>query len=97
MQEASSTMLHFGQQDGGYLFDLFARIREIICIEWGLVALDVRPESHLFKDFGADPQSMIEVAMAMEEEFNIAISDEQLEHVETVSDLSRLADGLTKF
>jgi acyl carrier protein len=95
MQEAYSPALYAEQRSQAqHLFHLFAQIRSIICIEWGLVALDVMLDSRLYDDLGADPVGMVEVAMAMEEAFDIAISDERLEQVETVRDLVLLADRL---
>lgn len=95
MQDAFSQALYARQRDCGQrLNDLFLQIRDIICVEWGLVALDVLPESHLQDDLGFSFDGLVEVAMAMEEAFNIAISDERLEQAETVRDLVNLADRL---
>lgn len=95
MQDAFSHTLYARQRDYGQrLHALFLQIRDIICIEWGLVALDVLPESHLQDDLGFSFDGLVEVAMAMEETFNITISDERLKQVETVNDLVSLADRL---
>ncbi|MBU0654883.1 MAG: hypothetical protein KJ914_07060 [Gammaproteobacteria bacterium] len=93
MQDAVSSVLYARQHiHDQRLHYLFLQIRDIICVEWSLVALDVLPESHLRDDLGFSFDGLVEVAMAMEEAFNIAISDERLQRVETVRDLVMLAD-----
>lgn len=54
--------------------------------------LDVRPEqlvpeAKIMGDLGADSLDVVEISMSVEEEFNLTISDERWEQVETVAAL----------
>ena len=54
--------------------------------------LDVRreqltPEARLMEDLGADSLTIVEMTMALEDQFNLAIPDERWEAVTTVGDL----------
>ncbi len=50
-------------------------------------ARNVSPAHHLFKDLGADSLDAVEIVMALEERFHIAIDDASAEKFRTVQDL----------
>ena len=62
----------------------FKRIREIIAEQFGLDAESVTEET-AFKDLG-DSMDLIEFIMALEEEFDMEIEDEEAEKLKTVGD-----------
>jgi len=45
---------------------------------------DVVPEASFIDDLGADSLDLVEMIMAMEEEFDISIADEEAEKIKTV-------------
>jgi len=47
---------------------------------------DVVPEASFIDDLGADSLDLVEMIMAMEEEFDISIADEEAEKIKTVQD-----------
>jgi acyl carrier protein len=47
---------------------------------------EVKPESRFIEDLGADSLDIVELIMAMEEEFETEIPDEEAEKILTVSD-----------
>jgi acyl carrier protein len=47
---------------------------------------DIRPESSFQDDLGADSLDLVELIMAMEEEFDIKIDDEAAQSLKTVDD-----------
>ena len=54
---------------------------------------ELTPEARFEEDLGSDSLMRVEISMAVEDYFNIAIPDEKLEKVETVRDLfEALAD-----
>lgn len=60
-----------------------------------VLGLATVPEPHESLDaLGADSLGLVELSMAAEEEFNIAISDDDLEDIRTVADLATLCDRL---
>ena len=63
------------------------KIRKIICEQLGAKPEEVKPEADLINDLGVDSLDSVELVMAMEEEFNIEISDEDAEGLKTVGDI----------
>lgn len=52
----------------------------------------VVPSAKFFEDLDADSLDLVEITMALEEEFDIEISDQEAEPVKTVADAARLVD-----
>ena len=63
------------------------KVREKIAEQLGVAADEVKPESSFIEDLGADSLDTVELVMALEEEFNIEISDEDAEKIRTVKDV----------
>ena len=63
-----------------------ARVKEIICEHLGVGEDEVTPEASFIEDLGADSLDIVELVMAMEEEFEVEIPDEEAENIKTVSD-----------
>jgi acyl carrier protein len=62
------------------------RVIEIIVEQLGVSEEEVTPEAHFIDDLGADSLDLVELIMAMEEEFGMEISDEEAEKIQTVQD-----------
>lgn len=62
------------------------KIKKIICEQLEVNEEDVVPEASFVDDLGADSLDQVELIMAMEEEFDISISDEDAEKIVTVRD-----------
>ncbi|MBA7703094.1 Acyl carrier protein [subsurface metagenome] len=62
------------------------KIKKIICEQLEVNEKDVVPEASFVDDLGADSLDQVELIMAMEEEFDISISDEEAEKIATVRD-----------
>jgi acyl carrier protein len=67
--------------------DIETKVREKISEQLGVAADEVKPESSFIEDLGADSLDIVELVMALEEEFNIEISDEDAEKIRTVKDV----------
>jgi acyl carrier protein len=63
-----------------------ARVRAIIADQLGVAEEEVKPESRFIEDLGADSLDIVELIMAMEEEFETEIPDEEAEKILTVGD-----------
>jgi acyl carrier protein len=63
-----------------------ARVKEIIVEQLGVNENEVTPEAKFVDDLGADSLDLVELVMALEEEYNIEISDEDAEKILTVGD-----------
>jgi len=62
------------------------RIVKIICEQLDVPEKDVVPEASFVDDLGADSLDQVELIMAMEEEFDVSIPDEDAEKIATVKD-----------
>ncbi len=62
------------------------RVREIIVDKLGVSPEQVDANAHFVDDLGADSLDQVELVMALEEEFDIEISDEDAEKIGTVTD-----------
>lgn len=66
---------------------IFDKIKEIIVDQLGVEPEDVKPEASFIDDLGADSLDIVELIMALEEEFNLEIPDEDAEKFPTVGDV----------
>lgn len=64
------------------------KVKEVIVEQLGVDADRVKPEASFIDDLGADSLDIVELVMAMEEEFGIEIPDEDAEKLKTVADVS---------
>lgn len=60
------------------------KVKNIIVEQLGVDAEEVKPEAHFVDDLGADSLDVVELVMALEEEFGLEISDEDAEKITTV-------------
>lgn len=66
--------------------DIAKRVKEIVAEQLGVEEAQVLTESSFMDDLGADSLDTVELVMALEEEFDIEIPDEDAEKIQTVSD-----------
>lgn len=66
--------------------DIEARVKAIIADQLGVSEEEVKPEARFIEDLGADSLDIVELIMAMEEEFETEIPDEEAEKILTVGD-----------
>ena len=60
------------------------RVKKIIVEQLGVKEEDVKPEASFVEDLGADSLDTVELVMALEEEFETEIPDEEAEKISTV-------------
>jgi acyl carrier protein len=63
------------------------RVIEIIVEQLGVSEEEVTTEASFIDDLGADSLDLVELIMAMEEEFGLEISDQDAEKILTVQDV----------
>ena len=63
------------------------KIKSIIAEQLGVKPEEVTPTASFVDDLGADSLDTVELIMALEEEFNIEIPDEDAEKMKTVGDV----------
>jgi acyl carrier protein len=60
------------------------RVADIIVEQLGVAREEVVPEASFIDDLGADSLDIVELVMAMEEEFDVEIPDEDAEKIQTI-------------
>jgi acyl carrier protein len=76
--------------------DMKKRIVEIIATQLGIDQADVTPEASVVDDLGADSLDVVELIMALEEEFNVEIPDEEAEKIKNVQDIFTYLESALK-
>jgi acyl carrier protein len=66
--------------------DIEAKVKAIIADQLGVSEEEIKPTSSFIEDLGADSLDIVELVMAMEEEFEVEIPDEEAENIKTVAD-----------
>ena len=64
----------------------FEKVKKIIVEQLGVEEEEVAMESSFIDDLGADSLDIVELIMALEEEFDIEIPDSEAEKIATVGD-----------
>lgn len=62
------------------------KVKAIIVEQLGVSADEVKPEASFVEDLGADSLDLTELIMAMEEEFDVEIDDEEAQKILKVKD-----------
>lgn len=66
--------------------DVTSKVTKIIVDQLGVSADEVKPETKFVDDLGADSLDLTELIMAMEEEFDIEIADDDAQKIQKVQD-----------
>ncbi|NLM10934.1 MAG: acyl carrier protein [Clostridiaceae bacterium] len=65
---------------------VFDKVKEIIVDQLGVEESEVTMEASFIDDLGADSLDIVELIMALEEEFDLEIPDKEAEKITTVGD-----------
>ena len=66
---------------------VFEKVKNLIVSELNVKPEDVKMDTHLVDDLGADSLDAVELVMAVEDEFNIQVDDEAAQNIKRVGDL----------
>ena len=67
--------------------EVFDKVKEIIVEQLGVAETAITPDASFIDDLGADSLYIVELIMALEEEFDLEIPDADAEKVVTVNDV----------
>jgi acyl carrier protein len=65
------------------------KVKKMIVEQLGVNESEVVPEAKFIDDLGADSLDIVELVMALEDEYGLEIPDEDAEKIETVGDAIR--------
>ncbi len=72
---------------------VFDKVKEIIVDQLEVDEDKVTMEASIVDDLGADSLDVVDLVMALEDEFEIKIPDEDVENVKTVGDIVKIIDA----
>ncbi len=75
------------------LFMIFERIKEILADQLDSDIDAMSMESDIANDLGADSLDVVELLMAIEDEFEVEIPDEEIENIKTIGDLVKYIEN----
>ena len=68
--------------------EISERVKSIIVDQLGVSLEEVTPQASFIEDLGADSLDIVELIMALEEEYEMEIPDEDAEKIQTVDDVT---------
>jgi acyl carrier protein len=76
--------------------EILERVTKVVVNQLSVEPSDVLPEASFQDDLGADSLDLVELIMAMEEEFDLKIDDEAAQNIKTVQDAVAFISGRVK-
>jgi acyl carrier protein len=79
------------------MINTLTRLQSIVGQQLGIDPLKIKPESDFVKELGADSLDVVELVMAIEDEFDMEIEDNVASQITTVQDaLDYIEDSWNK-
>lgn len=76
--------------------DILMQVKNIVAEKLGVNISKITPQAKFSDDLGADSLDTIELVMAMEEKFGIAINDKDAEQIESLKDAVEFIESAVK-
>jgi len=70
------------------------RVQKLISVELSIDIDKITQDAHLFDDLNFDSLDSVEVVLALENEFDIEIADDEIDNVQSVQNILDLLDNL---
>ena len=71
---------------------VFDKVKELISEQLDVKADDITEASNIQDDLGADSLDLFELVMALEDEFDVEIPEDQVENIKTVGDIVKFIE-----
>ncbi len=75
---------------------IYQKLCAFLSDQLGIDPADIRPESKVIDDLGADSLDLVEMLTEMESEYDIVITDERVRELTTVGEIAEFLEGLIK-
>ena len=71
---------------------VFDKVKELISEQLDVKADDITEASNIQDDLGADSLDVVDLVMALEDEFDVEIPEDQVENIKTVGDIVKFIE-----
>ena len=75
---------------------MFENVCKMLAKQLKLPESKIKPESDIVKDLGADSLDVVELLIALEDDYGISIPEDDIVNVKTVQDIVNMIDQLKK-
>jgi acyl carrier protein len=73
---------------------VFEKLRTILSEQLGVDPESITPDTNIIDDLGADSLDVVELITALEDEFDLIITDERIRELYTVKDVADFVENL---
>ncbi|HEU24376.1 MAG TPA: acyl carrier protein [Mesoaciditoga lauensis] len=78
------------------MMDTFEKVKQLISDKLGVEGDKITEKSSFVDDLGADSLDLVDLVMALEDEFGIKVDDDKLEKFVTVGDVVQYINSVRK-
>ena len=71
---------------------VFDKVKELIAEQLDVKADDITETANIQDDLGADSLDVVDLVMALEDEFDVEIPEDQVENIKTVGDIVKFIE-----
>ncbi len=75
---------------------MFEKVQAMLADALGLSASEIKPESRIIEDLGADSLDVVELLSRLEDEYGVTIPDDDVENLKTVADVTKELEKIVK-
>ena len=76
--------------------NMFEKVCKMLAEQLGIEAESIKPDQEVVKDLGADSLDVVELMMALEDDYGITLPESEVESVKTVQDIVTMMEKLAK-
>ena len=93
MKKYTRSRRPWGQHGGSVMYE---KVCKMLAEQLDISADTITPQSEVVKDLGADSLDVVELMMALEDEYGITLPEGEVENVKTVQDIVDMMEKLQK-
>lgn len=75
---------------------VFEKVRDVIAQQTGISPEEIKMESSFVEDLNIDSLDLVELIMALEDEYSVEFSEEDAEQIKTIGDIVHYITKNTK-
>ena len=75
---------------------MFEKVRDMLAKQLNLSADQIKPESDVVKDLGADSLDVVELLISLEDDYGVSIPEDDIVNVKTMQDIVDMIEKLNK-